>query len=160
MSTVTKLKTRPSNHETFRGNILFILHDFFLGKCTRSSDTSCLFSSLAFWVSACVAFLKLFSLLNSVKFILTEEVRFQLYSSTADLQATQIHGVIKNILLAAIWLLSFLLQIAVAGLMSTTHTPPTGLAYLTAITLLSETLFVIWQRWRERTEGEENRLLI
>ena len=79
MSIVSKLKSRPSNHEVFRDNILFIFHDFFLGKCTRSNYTSCLFS-LAFWVSACVGFLKLFSLLNSAKFMLTEEVRLQLYS--------------------------------------------------------------------------------
>lgn len=76
MNMVSKLKTRPSNHETFRDNILYIFHDFFLGKCTRSNYTSCLFSSLAFWVSACVDFLKLFSLLNQPNSY-SEEVRFQ-----------------------------------------------------------------------------------
>lgn len=47
---------------------MYIFHDFFLGKCTRSDYTSCLFSSLAFWASACISFRKLFSLINAAKF--------------------------------------------------------------------------------------------
>lgn len=61
-STASTLETRASRREPFGDDILCMFHDFFLGNCTRTHYASCFFSSLAFWVSACVGFLKLFSL--------------------------------------------------------------------------------------------------
>lgn len=145
MSIVSKLKTRPSNHEAFRDNILFIFHDSFLGKCTRSNYTSCLFSSLAFWVSACVGFLKLFSLLNSAKFMLTEKVRFQLYSRSPSYPnpwGNQKHssGCYRTYTFSPENNCS-------RNYINNTHSlHRLSLEYLTTITLLSKLFFVIWQR--------------
>ena len=149
MSIVSKLKTRPSNHEAFRDNILFIFHDFFLGKCTRSNYTSCLFSSLAFWVSACVGFLKLFSLLNSAKFMLTEKVRFQLYSRSPSYPnpwGNQKHS--SGCYRTCTFSPENNCSRNYVNNMHSLHR--LSLEYLTTITLLSKLYFVIWQRWREQ----------
>lgn len=142
MNIVSKLKTRPSNYEVFRDNILYIFHDFFLGKCTRSNYTSCLFSSLAFWVSAYVDFLKLLSLLNQPNSYSQRKLdsSMQLYSRSPSYPnpwGNQKHSVCCY--------MTFLFPPtnSCSRINVNTHAP-TGLACLTAINLLSEIFCVTW----------------